>query len=135
MNIIDEIRQDVTGAQILKDWLGEGMQPVSPELAAHRSLSCITGYEGKPCPHNREAKWWESAKGAVAGYILEQLAIKNRAKVSVPLEESLKMCAACGCALPLKVHVPIKYIQAHTVHGNQEKLPAWCWMRQELENS
>lgn len=135
MNLWIEIRNDINGAAILKDWLGEGMHPVSQELADHRSLACISGDNGQKCPHNRESKWWEKSKQAVAGVMLEQMAIKNKLQVTTPLEEHLGICDACGCCLPLKIHTPIEFIKAHTSDEQVKQFPAWCWIRQEIENS
>ena len=135
MSIWTEIRNDVNGAAILNDWLGDGMHPVSQEQADHRSLACVSADEGKPCPHNRESQWWEKSKGIIAGMILEQLSIKSKLKMTTPLESHLNMCAKCGCCLPLKIHVPIEFIKSHTAPDTISSYPPFCWQRIELENN
>ena len=59
MNIRDEIINDIEGAQVLKDWWGGSLNPVSQSQADHRSISCVRGNNGKKCPRNKEPKWWE----------------------------------------------------------------------------
>lgn len=134
MNILDEIKKEVAGAALLKDWLGDGLRHVSQEQADHRSIACVRGADGNGCPHNRSAKWWEVHKQAAAGIIKSQMELKARMKISTPLEEHLCMCDVCGCALPLKVHVPTDHIRNHTTPEMLANYPPYCWQRIELES-
>ena len=47
MNILDEIKNDLAGAKILKDWLGDGRRHVSQAQADHRSKACLRGNGGE----------------------------------------------------------------------------------------
>lgn len=132
MSIIDEIRQDANGAAILKDWLGEGV-PVRQEHANGRALVCLRGNAGGACPHHKEPNWWERTKHIIAAVIQQHIAMKNRLNLSTPYDDKLAMCVACGCALPVKVWVPIKHIAAHTKPETFEKMPEFCWQRREAD--
>lgn len=133
MNILEEIRNDINGAAILKDWWGEGLHPVAQRTADHRSLSCIQGGEnGTPCPLNRVPNWWDKAKGAIADAIRKQMALKSKMNMRLTFEEHCFMCKGCGCALPLKLWVPFEHIKAHTSAKQFEDFPSHCWMQKEF---
>lgn len=134
MNVINEISNDARGAQILKGWLGNGATPVCSEKALVRSASCLKGNDGKECPHLKSPRWWETAKDSIADAIKEQLEAKSKMKLNSPMDEHPRLCGVCGCCMSLKVWVPIQYIAAHTPDNKVKEFPAWCWLRQEIEN-
>jgi hypothetical protein len=133
MSVLDEIRNDINGAAILNDWLGAGGHPVSQETSDHRSLACVRGNNGEICRENVAPKWWETAKGKIADAIRSQLELKNKLRMTTPLESHLSMCRVCGCCLPLKVFVPIQHIKAHTPSEMLARYPSFCWQRKEME--
>lgn len=133
MSIIDEIRNDANGAALLADWLGDGGHTVDPGRADWRASVCAAGSLGQPCTNNVEPKWWERVKNDVADAIKSELEIRNRIGLTVKHEGSIHMCKACGCCLPLKVHVPIEHIAKHTSQSVKDKLPQFCWMKKEME--
>jgi hypothetical protein len=120
-------------AQLLADWLGEGGEVVDCKLSTYRALHCVAGHAGDTCPFNVEPNWWDKVKNTIAETIRGQLAVKNEKAVATRFDPSLHMCKICGCCLPLKVHVPIKHIAAHTPPQVEEKFPSWCWIRRELD--
>lgn len=130
MDIIQEIRSDVKGAQVLADWIGEGV-PVSEVWASHRAMACLSGNNGKECPHHKSPHWWELSKLPVADFIKQQIELKSKMRLSTPYDDKLKMCGACGCALSVKIWVPIKHIVAHTLTKQLDLMPAYCWQRRE----
>lgn len=132
-SVIESLRQTATGIAILKDWLGDGANPVALEAAEQRAGVCTTGNNGEPCPLNVEPKWWERSKLGIAEIIRNHLEVKNEMNLRVSSEELLHMCRACGCALPLKVHVPIEHIKDHIKPEMMERLVPYCWIRKELE--
>ena len=133
MNLLDEIRKTVDGAQTLKDWIGDGV-PVRQEHANGRAMACLAGNNGLPCPHNKAPKWWERFfKDPVAGFIRRQLEVKNRMKLTTPHDESIHMCSICGCCLTLKVWTPIGHIKAHTPNHLLGQFPIYCWQRREMD--
>lgn len=127
--IIEEIRSEATGAIILKDWLGDGGEPVPHRHAEARALVCLG------CAENKEKKWWEKAKEAVALAIRWHIAYKNRMNLHLPVEDELGMCRICKCCLQLKPWAPIKHIKEHMPKRQTDRLPAHCWIKKEMEEA
>lgn len=134
MKPIEEIQNDISGLAALRDWLGDLGEPVHPLVSEYRAKVCLTGNNGDRCPQDIEPNWWDRVKSVVADWIRAELEIKNRMNLTVMGEEHLHMCAACGCCLKLKVHVPTVVIKAHLTKKQLAKTPAYCWMRRETEN-
>ena len=132
MNPIDEIKREATGMAILRDWWGDGLHHVRQEIADHRSKTCVAGDDGNPCPHNKAPRWWEHHKSAIADAIIHQIGVKERLKLSTPLENSLAMCSICGCCLQLKVWTPIEHIARHMPVEQLARYPEFCWQRKEI---
>lgn len=119
---------------VLFDWLGSGGKPVNRLLAEHRSESCLTGNDGKECPHHRAPQWWENAKSAIADAILDQLSEKHKLDLYLKNEEKLKMCALCGCCMRLKPWVPIEHVKSYMTPKEILKYPSYCWIRKEISS-
>ena len=131
MTILTEVQ---TAYGVLHDWLGEGGEPVDWRIAEHRASICATsGPGGSPCPMNVAPKWWEHAKEKAADYIREHLEVKHRSQIGTTKDSHLHMCRACGCCLPLKVHVPISHIIRHTSEETIARFPSNCWIPTELK--
>lgn len=134
MNIVDII-QLVPGVKpILKDWLGDGGEPVSSSVAEKRSMACVMGNGGTHCPKNVEPNWWERVKNKIALAIREQLAVKHQLGLFVSKENEIHMCRICGCCLKLKVWTPIEYVKKHLTDEEIKDLPHWCWMKTEIDS-
>lgn len=131
--VIESLKQTATGIAILKDWLGDGGIPVALEVAERRANVCTAGNNGQPCPMNVEPRWWEKSKLGVAEVIRNHLEVKNEMNLRVSSEDSLHMCRACGCALPLKVHVPIEHIKEHSNPEANQRFVPYCWITKEIE--
>lgn len=132
MSLLDEIKNDAEGVLLLKDWLGQGFNHVTPQKAAHRSLACLHGDNGMECPHHKMARWWETAKHKVADVIKKQLQLKSRFKLATPFDDKMKICAICRCCMALKIWTPIEHVRKHTSKDTESKLPPHCWIRKEL---
>lgn len=116
------IKRARDGVWILKEWLGQGAVPVAASLAQTRADICLT------CPKNVEAgDWITLITGSVAETIRAIRNLKSEMKLSVSGEEKLKTCDACGCDLPLKVHVPIEHLNEGTSAESKAKLDPRCW--------
>ena len=114
---------------IHKDWLGEGGEPVSKGQSTERAFTCSI------CPQNRHPKWWEQSKQAIASVMRKHLEYKNHISISTDHDDDLHMCKVCGCCLPLKVHVPLKHILAHTNSETLAQFPENCWIAREKAES
>jgi hypothetical protein len=119
------MKELLDGAMVLKDWLGEGAEPVASFLSERRGTVC------EICPKNQHPKWWEQATDAAAQTMKLYVEFKNDRKLTVPMESELHMCVVCKCCLPLKVHVPLRHILDHTSNEVMAALPDHCWIRNE----
>lgn len=120
------VKHSVNGWRILRDWLGEGGLPVTPQLAEQRAEVCVQ------CPKNVRSDWLTRVSGAVAKAVLEQRRAKTALAITVPQESELGTCDVCLCNLALKVHVPLPHIIKHTSHQVWSELPTNCWIKREF---
>lgn len=125
MNLLERVKSIDRGIEVITDWLGEGGETVSQELAQKRALICMQ------CPMNRPGSMMVEA---VASAIRRHIEVKNDLGVRVSGEENLHECAICLCCLKLKVHVPIEVIRRHMFENEEEKFleaNAECWQVNE----
>ncbi len=124
----------VGGARILVEWLGDGAKPVPIAVAQARANVCLHGGpDGTPCPQNKEGHFFLKLTADSVKAIAEQMQAKSEMKLRVEGEEGLHACAVCACPLPLKVHVPLATILAHTDNETLNAFPAWCWVATERQ--
>lgn len=125
MNVIDEIKKDAAGLELINDWLGDGGVPVKKELAESRALICET------CPENRPGKIWEVIKHMAAMWIRREMEIKHTLDLKLSNEDNVGMCRACGCCNRLKVWTPLRHINEHTSKEVFDRFPKHCWIIKE----
>lgn len=131
---VEKFKSLGTGAQILADWVGGGMLPVSTELAQSRADSCTGRKSGAPCKFNlKGSRFTES----IATAIKEQMQKRHEATAIPEGDERLLECQLCYCDLKLKVHVPIETIIDRTpkamIEKFQEQAPDVCWLKRETK--
>ncbi len=118
------IRRIQQGRKILRDWLGDGGQPVPLDQAQARANTCLG------CPHNYKGSWvWNMATSLA---IASQMRMRQIMAISLFGEANLAVCDICGCQLKLKVHVPFHHIYRHTPDEMFAKYPAHCWQKHEF---
>lgn len=115
------------GRRILVDWLGNGATPVPITVAQARANVCLG------CPENRPGHRWLKLSADVVRAIAEQMQTKDAMKMRVAGEEKLHACGICLCPLPLKVHVPLPTILAHTDADTLAAFPNHCWITTERQ--
>ena len=128
MNILDKAKDLAVGAQIIKDWLGEGGVIVDKELSQDRADVCTGRITGVACPMNKIGFSFGGEAGKLIHKIIE---IKNGYDIRVKGEKALGVCEACSCDLKTKVHVPMSYLQSHTTEAEAKEFPPICWQRTE----
>ena len=122
--LVDRGKQLLTGVEVLKDWLGDGLKPVAQSVAQGRADIC------RACPRNNPGFKPVETVAAIIRLWSEK---KNEMTLSVTGEESLHTCAICWCDLKTKVHVPQETIFGQTPDAMFDKFeteaPQNCWMR------
>lgn len=113
------------GMGVLKDWLGAGGVPVSPEKSASRAAVCAV------CPENKPGDIFAIFTQPVAERIKSQLAIKNDMSLTTPSDAKLNVCQACMCPLLLKVHTPLEHVTSHMSEEVKKALDPQCWVLKE----
>jgi len=125
MRFVTELKNDLAALGTLRDWLGEGMNPVTANQAEFRATICAN------CPLNEKGDWWNQITSMIASGIKNQIELKTRLKLKTKFDAELGNCKACGCALPLKVHVPMVHIKANTPLDTMAKFDPHCWITHE----
>ena len=106
--------------QTMRDWLGGDGKPVPPKVSQRRADMCLD------CAFNAKG----FAVEAIGDAVRHHLSAKRKMSLSVSGEELLHTCSLCRCALPLKVHVPIKHIRAYQREEVRQKIrerKPECW--------
>ena len=101
------------GTETLSRWLLGGKQSVNPEEAERRALVCANCYLNV---HVGGCSWCQKAVIDLTG------ALKTK------YDFALRTCAACKCALKLKVHLPQNILDRED-QQLQEIVPAFCWLK------
>ena len=111
---------DVVGfLKVLRDWNALNRRIVPQGVSNARAEICAK------CPLNVEIKvCWGC--GALLKTLKGFLADK-----STKYDADLKGCAACGCVLTKKVHLPIEALSSSA--GNLNKYAEGCWLVKEIE--
>lgn len=125
MNVLQELRDDATGLQLVRDWLGDGGETVEQAHADERAAICAGCRQNSPVNYGQ-------LKLAVAALIKRGIEIKRHVNLSTPHDDALHVCKVCRCVLATKVWVPVKHIRAHTTDKQLAELPDHCWMRREI---
>lgn len=110
------------GKDLIVQWLGDGLMPVSVAIAIDRASVCVK------CPKNQEGNLWQRLTSKAAKQLTTLVNIKNDLKLKTPHDDKLKVCVACDCWLPLKVHTPIEHIEANTSEDVWQSLDKGCWL-------
>lgn len=113
------------GEQILSDWLGDGGMPVDSSLSNFRAEIC------SDCPKNAKKHWSHYITGPVADAITATAELKHQVRLTTHHDSQLGTCTACLCWLPLKVHVPLKYILYQMRPEVKKDLDPRCWITKE----
>ena len=120
MNLIERAKQITDGVAVLTDWLGSGGHTVEPSLAQKRADIC------KGCAMNSNSF---AIVEVVANAIKRQLEVKNHLDLRVKGEKSLHICQGCGCAVRLKIWLPIEKIKPEP--EERQKFDPACWLLSE----
>lgn len=116
----------IGGVKTLFDWVGDGGQPVTKELAEERAKTCVA------CQFNQDrGKLIDYFTAPVAAALNKILAVKNHLNLKTSLDDKLHICTACDCQLKTKVWTPLTHIQKEMSPETFGKLDPACWVINE----
>jgi len=119
------VKRSAAGIKVVAEWLGSGLKPVSKQLAEQRAAVCVT------CPLNVKGNWLQKLEAAVADKVKSLLAVKHDLNLSTSKDNDMGSCAACDCALQLKVWCNLDLIKKNTSDETMAKLDPKCWILHE----
>jgi hypothetical protein len=120
MTLLEHAAQLKNGIKTLKEWLGDGAKTVSTDQAQLRANVCLQ------CPKHSTTAFLEEI---TAGAIKRQVELKNHLQLRVYGEKSLHVCEVCGCAMKLKVWLPLETILPD--EEEKAKFDPRCWLLRE----
>ena len=120
-------RGATVGVAMIRDlWLGDSLRPVKPELSENRAQVCVK------CPRNDGDKsFLDKLTTEAANTVRALLQAKYDIDVRTTVDDKLGMCRACGCVLPLKVHVSLVEAKKKLKPEEFAQLHETCWIRHE----
>jgi hypothetical protein len=121
-SVVGKLRNVAAGVGVLLDWIGPTAKAVPAELSERRAAICVS------CPMNGKGGVLDFFTAEAAKTIHTQLQMRTELELKTSIDEQLGICQACSCWLPLKVHVPIEFILAHTSDEVRTKLDPRCWV-------
>lgn len=144
-SFVGHVRKAAAGIGLVRDWLGEGLEPVSQEIADKRAWTCGVRENGKGCPKNsasiacqeaRAAKgetgnpldWFQRVEANMANAARTIMDVMLDLKLSTPHDSKLGSCLACDCELKTKVWPPLKHIIENTSAEVMADLDPGCWI-------
>lgn len=120
------VKRVSAGVGVMKEWIGESLKPVEGHVAANRAAVCHT------CPKNprpTDPEWLDKLVKVAGESLKRMIEIKNGLNLTTKWDNELYICTACGCHIPLKVHVPLKFIKEKMVPEVEKALDQRCWIR------
>lgn len=116
----------VVGGSILIHWIASGAEAVAPELSEARAQQCVK------CPKHGKGPWTAYFTKPLAEAIRAKLNFRRELKLETSVDEVLKVCEACDCPLPLKVHLKIDRLNKEMPAEQKAKLVPECWIHKEI---
>lgn len=121
-SLIRRARNVVAGSQILVDWIQEGQPVVAQEVANRRGEICAA------CPKNGKGGLEAYFTVPVSNAIRHELERKQGMNLKTPSDDSVNVCTACSCPIPLKLWVPLENILPKLKPDQKAALDPSCWI-------
>lgn len=126
MNVFQQLlarsKELAHGYDTLREWIGDGGHIVDRGLSQKRADTCLK------CP--KHSHGWGMVEGAIDAIRLH-LELKNHLRIRVKGEKKLHVCEMCGCAMRLKVHLPIERVLIEP--ERRVDYPSDCWLITETQ--
>ena len=120
-------RRASAGIKLVVEWLGEGLKPVSIDIAEQRAAVCVK------CPKNEDGGFFEKIGALAAQQVKDLIEVRNDLALKTKHDGQLKSCSACSCWLPLKVFAVKEHVQKYTSEEVRERLDPSCWILAEAK--
>lgn len=124
--VVGKAAKALAGIGLVKDWLGDGLQPVDRALANTRASVCAQ------CEFNREPTGVQKMYEIAADGITALINTREEMKLSTEFDAVLKTCQVCDCVLKLKVFAPIEHVNKRMTPQIYNALWKDCWIRKEI---
>lgn len=121
------VRKIWSGVRTLNDWIESGEPAVTQEQSNARAVVCAV------CPENGKGDWTHWFTQPAAEVIKRQMEKLEERKLTTTSDDKIQICEVCTCPLRLKVHTPLKFINAHLdddVLRDLERVHG-CWIPAE----
>lgn len=122
---LESLGKLAAGGKVLVEWITSGQEAVENSLAESRAEVC------SKCPLNAQGDWTSFFTVPVSRKIREALEARRNWNLTTSHDDKLKVCDACYCPLPLKVHMPIDRILSRIPQESFDALALDCWIRKE----
>lgn len=111
----------LTGTKtIVEWWLKEGKAVVPEAESEARAAKCIQCHFNQPirdCPSCSSQK-------------LDDFIVWLGGQKPTRYDSGLRGCQICGCALRLKVHIPLAVLTKNEPQHVKDQYPDWCWLKE-----
>jgi len=127
--VAGRVKKIWSGIRTLNEWDVSGDPAVPQEQAESRARACGS------CNKNTPGDFTSWFTQPAAEAIRRQMRKREERQLTTSLDDRINVCAVCLCPLKLKVHTPMKHIQAHMseeVMAELKGVPG-CWVIEELK--
>lgn len=126
-NQVGKLEALAAGGRVIVEWIASGEEAVPAKQAEERAKVCAD------CPLNTQGDWTSFFTVPVSEAIRRAMDQRRGWNLSTPLDDKLKVCSACYCPLPLKVHMGIERILSRIHPDILPTLDPKCWILAEKE--
>jgi hypothetical protein len=127
-NLGQSLRSVAAGGRTIIEWIKSGAEAVAPELANKRASICAE------CPKNAPGDWTAFFTVPVSKAIQFELEKRKEMDLKTDYDDKLRVCSACLCPLPLKVHMGIDAIMKRLPEESKSELVPECWILEESKS-
>lgn len=127
-SVLSNLAKAAAGGKVLVEWLESGAQAVTRGHSECRAIVCMH------CPLNQKGDLLSFFTRSVSEAIRATLNLKHQWNLFTSVDESLGVCQACKCPLPLKIHLPIEMISPKIDAETRAALDPRCWITKEEQS-
>lgn len=111
------------GLSLVREWLGDGLEPVGREEAERRAEICAG------CGENQRPGFGGKMLARAAQAVAALVEAKHEMRLGTSRDGELQQCNVCRCDLKLKVWVPLEHVRMGTTEQEMKAFPDVCWVK------